>query len=436
MPKILFLIILIFIVGSIAPFIYGAHIAFYLYVIEYFLNPEHRWWSSYIPLLPYSKITALIFLTVFIINYKTYKQNILAKLPPFKWFVLLLIIFMVVNFYALVPEFHMIRSIEFLKMLVILAIAYKVIDSPTKFEWAIYAYILGGLYLAYEINVTGRNSGDRVEGVGLIDAPEANGTAAALVPFIPLLAYYYWIGNKKLRLIVLFVGALIANALVLINSRGAFLGGFAGGSYFAYHLYFSKINERMQKVKVIGLVLLAVIGALSIMDTSFIDRMLTLTDVEDGQVSGSHRIHFWLATFEMLKVYPFGMGDYGYELLSHLYINFVEVLGRDVTAKAVHSIWFQTLAVVGWHGFFVFIMLVISTMKLSTALTKKFTKEIDVRNLYLIRALTAAIYGYLVASTFINMFYVFTLYLLMTFICIMYSIYILQIKKDKSISLN
>ena len=75
----------------------------------------------------------------------------------------------------------------------------------------------------------------------MVDGTDANDTAAALVGAAPLLMYYAWMGNARVRLLAIFCAALIANGLVLLNSRGAFLGVVVGSGVFLLFMILFKV---------------------------------------------------------------------------------------------------------------------------------------------------------------------------------------------------
>lgn len=409
-----------YLVGIILPFIYGAHWAFYLYEITYFLNPNNRWWSSLIPSLPYSKITVIIMILIFIINNKKYQKNKLTNLPQFKWFILLLLSYVLVDFYAILPVMHHSALIEFAKLFLIIGLAYKVLDSEKKLEWALFAYMLGATYLSYETYNVGRDSFGRVEGVGLVDAPDSNGASATLVPVLPLLIFYFWFGSKKVKLAIVIAGGLIVNALILINSRGAFVGGAASVVYLLWGMFNSKLKVRFQKLMVVTLIIFGIAGLSILIDDTFYDRMLTLTNVEDEKTSGSHRFRMWLSTFELIGDHPFGVGAYGFEALSRTYVDEELFIGGQQT-KAVHSIWFQSLSEVGLHGFVFFIMIIISTFIMAKRALRACEDNNNLYQYYLMYALLSSFIGVLVTSTFINQFRVQLVYWTILFIACFHS---------------
>ncbi|MFC6684912.1 hypothetical protein ACFQGA_10805 [Marinobacter koreensis] len=211
-----------------ALFINGAA-AFILYEFVYFLNPDNRWWSAQIPGISYSFIASVLMLYALVVKYRFYtEKSPWGEQPAFKWMVLILTMYYLIAPFALSPAMHHTFTFNLTKLFVIIFVAYKLIHSEKLLNLAIWAYVLGATYIGYLATITGRNEFARVEGIGLVDAPDANDTAAAIVPAVVFLMYFAWLGNKKVKLLCVICGALIANGLVLINSRGAFLGVVGG----------------------------------------------------------------------------------------------------------------------------------------------------------------------------------------------------------------
>ena len=419
MAKFTVLVALVYIIGIVISLFQGAHWAFYLYQLVYFLNPENRWWSNTLPAFSYSYVTVIIIIFTYILHFRKYSKNKFFEIPQTKWLILLTAVYWLVYFYAVDQEFHKNAAIEFSKMIIIIGFAYKILNTQKHLEWSLLTYIVGSAYIGYEALVVGRNFNSRVEGIGLIDAPEANGTAAAIVATLPLIVYFLWQGNRKVNIAMIILGPLIVNGLILINSRGAFLGAAIGIIVFMLPMFFSKFQIKNQKAAALGLALLGIVGLVVLVDSTFIERMVSLTNSEDETASGSYRVHIWMETFDILADYPFGVGARGYELLSSFYIS-EEFNTRKY--RAVHSIWFQTLAEIGWHGFVIFCFLVYSSFR-SLILVKKRSEAMgDHNSFYLAHALLSAYVGLLVASSFINQFRVQVFYWLILFIACLHSI--------------
>jgi hypothetical protein len=399
MSKFALLFLMVFMGCTMATFFFSGAASFILYQLVYFMNPDDRWWSAAIPSISYSFASAVLMLAALAMRYRHYSElSPWSKQPVFKWMLALLVIFYVVGFYALRPEVHDRFAFSFLKMVVIVLVAYKLLHSKAALHASTWAYILGATYIGYLATITGRNSGDRVEGIGLVDSPDANGVASTLVPAAALLMYYAWLGNKKTKTLCVICGALIANGLVLINSRGSFVGVVVSGGAFLLIMMFSRYRQKGQRAMAVLIAVAGISGALYVADESFWERMGTLKNPEDQAASGSSRVNFWLATFDMMKDHPFGLGVQGFNQLSEFY------LGEEYANKSVHSLWFQGLSEVGWIGFGFFVAMLISLYRLSSKTRKQVLASNDTDAYFQIRALECGLLGFLVAGSFINQF--------------------------------
>lgn len=418
-----------YLIGLFMALAKGAHWAFYIYQFVYFLNPEDRWWSHSLPSFGYSMVTVIMLIFTYMIAYKKYTLNHLTKLPHFKWFIIIIICYVVVYQYAIVPEKHYRYTTDFFKMLIVIGLAYKVLDTQQKLEWALIAYLVGSTYIGYEAYVVGRDQWGRVEGIGMVDAPEANGTAAAIAPTVALLIFYFWKGGIKMKIATTLMGVFILNGLILINSRGAFLGAAVSGLYFMFEMFKGKIKFQYQKQVAFALILLGLIGISVLVDESFVDRMYTLTEVEDESKSGSHRYRLWLIAIDQTFEYPIGSGIFGFQYLSPAWVPEELFIGGQ-KRKAVHSIWMQGLTEIGWIGFAAFMLIIFYCFRFLSRIKKQCIQNNDLYNYYLAHALLSAYLGILVASTFIDQFRVQTVYWMFLFISCYYSIMI--INKNRS----
>jgi hypothetical protein len=353
--------------------------------------------------------------------YRKRDFNKLSDIPYLAILIIFMINFWLINLFALHKELHYMFSVDFTKLFIIFGLAYKLMSTKKILEQSIWAYFIGAAYVGYEAYVVGRDEMGRVEGIGMVDAPESNGTAAALVAAFPLLTFYFWKTTGWKRFFIVILGALIANGIVLINSRGSFLGTAGGMVFFLCYLFFGKVKVKRQRLVAIGLVILGLMGALIVMDDSFTDRMLTLTKTEDKAASGSHRTDFWVVAVKQSFEFPFGYGAYGFEELSPYYID-EKYFDRGKSQKAVHSIWFQALSEVGWIGFSLWMLIIFSTFRMIRRVKKHFVDESNNYDYYLMVALQSALIGELIASSFINQFRVQIIYLLLLFILVMHTL--------------
>jgi len=432
MSKFALLFLMVFLGGIVAALVYSGTAAFLVYQLVYFLNPDARWWSAVIPGLRYSMITALLMILVLMIKYREYSQWApWAKMPVFKYLIALVLLYYLAYLFAVNLPSHKAFTFEFTKLAIIVLVAYKLVHSERAITACLWAYVMGATYIGYLAWDTGRNDQGRVEGIGMVDAPDANDTAAALVPAAVILMYYAWMGNMKVRLLALFCGALIANGLVLINSRGAFLGVVVSLSIFLFFMLFSRYQHKGQRAAAILMMVIGLSGGLYVTDDLFWERMRTLQS-EDQNVSGASRMTFWFVTFDMLDDHPMGVGINGYQTLSPIYMD--EQTRGGVEHRAVHSLWFQGLAELGWAGLVLFLLMLLSLYRLS-AKAKRFVLDRQRTEAYFkLLALECALLGYLAAGTFIDRFRAEILYWMILFLAAAINVYYLQHQANKDMS--
>lgn len=425
MSKLSILFLLTFVAGLVATLVINGAWGFYLYQLIYFLNPGYRWWSASIPAISYSFICVLFMMAAVVIKHKEYQKNKLFQAPQTKWLILILVMFYIVQTYAIVPTMHWVSTVELTKLFVVMAIAYKLLDNPKKLDLALWTFIIGASYIGWEAYNVGRNASGRVEGIGTVDSPDSNGIAAAMAPTIPLLIYFAWQGSIKLKLFSAFLGIWIVNGLVLINSRGSFLAVLAGAGYFILSMLFGRIQQKNQRIFAILIIGMAIGGALYLTDETFWNRMNTLTNVEDESASGSSRYRMWLATFDVIEDHPAGVGAYGFQALSPQYVDaYLFDVGKS--SKAIHSTWFQSLAELGWPGPILLILLIISCFRTTYRIKKIAKANSDPKLLYKIIALECSLIAYLTAATFIDQLRAQILYWPILFIACMHNIHINQ----------
>jgi O-antigen ligase len=287
-----------------------------------------------------------------------------------------------------------------------------IIDTPAKFEKLIGFYLLGVFYIGWVAYGYGRNSYGRLEGIGTIDGSDANDTAALIATAVPILIFYLLRGNRWQQFTALVGFAYIINALILINSRGAFLGTVVGCGYMiTVCILNDKLSLKVKNSILVGIVL-CVCLFLYLTDEIFWDRMGTLNEIgqQVGAGGAGGRTYFWIKTFDLVKKYPLGTGVAGYTYLSPSFLpNYMLTNG----VRAVHSTYFQVLAEYGYVGIILFGALIISNFRV----LRRIKKNCENLTLYLQAvALESSFICYLIAIMFIDRFYSVILYWLMLMI--------------------
>jgi O-antigen ligase len=402
--------------------------AFVLYEAVYFYNPQRRWWAPMVPDLSYSLYVSLLVLTLVLIKYKEVKQNKLLSVPHFRWMYAVLALYAIAYFYANNPETHARYLDFFFKTILIVSLAYKLIDTSKKLDYALFGYIFGAWYIGFVAYQTGRTSGDRLEGIGTVDSPDSNGIAAAIAPALVLSLYYFWISDKLWKKAVFVVaGVFIANGLVLINSRGAFLAAAVSLAYFMYHMYTSSFQRPKQKLMAVFITVFGLMGAVTLADDSFIDRMQTITDteVQEDHETAATRTVFWRAAWEMAKDHPFGAGYLGFNRYGYIYMPANVSTGKRVH-RTVHSTWFETLTEIGYLGLITFVAMLFAAYRAAKKTRLLLRERRNVDEYFKVLAIEAACISFIISMTFLNRLRAEILYWCLLYIACAYNIYYLK----------
>lgn len=425
-----------FLGGAIMTFASTPVFAFALYQAVYFFYPQNRWWGGMVPDLAYSFYTVVLMALALLTCFKDAQQNKLLAAPQMRWLFLIMILFVTTSFYAVFPIFHDDAMVNFIKLAIIMSIAYKLIIGDRELNIALWGYIFGSWYISFVAFQIGRNAGDRVEGIGAVDSPDANGTAASIAPALVLAFYYFWVTKNKLAKAALAIaGVFIANAIVLINSRGAFLGVAISMIYFIYHMYFSRFQRKNQKVTVIALVVCGLIGASVIVDKSFIDRMGTINKekVSEDQESGATRTAFWMAAWDMAKDHPMGVGVAGFQYYAPVYIN-ENVNTGESRNRAVHSTWFEALSELGYPGFIALIGMILSSFMTMSKARKVLRERNQIDEYFKVRAIEGALLAFIITMTFLNRLRADVLYWCVLYSACAYNIYVIKQYESRSVN--
>lgn len=433
MSKISLIFLLTYAGGILGIFFLDASFGIYLYELEYFLAPKNRWWLSELPNLRYSFIIGISTLIGFILRNKKYSANRLFDIPNFRWLIVFSINVSLVGFIAVWPEAHERIYTTFIKLILFVILLYKLIDTPQKFERMIWAYLIGNFYIGYEAYSTGRSVADRLEGIGPMDSTDSNDIGALLVACIPILIYYF-IDGKKIwqKALAAIILAFVLNAIVLVNSRGAFLGLIVSILFQSYYIFFKKLKNTKFKFKMFAGLLCGILLFLYLTDDTFWSRMSTLNDVNEEVVSesgvvvrggGASRIYFWEKGLDLVQEYPLGVGAWGYQYLSPQFIP-KEFLAEG--RRTSHSTWIQALTEYGYTGFILFIGFLVSTFLMMMKLRKYLLSRNEYDLFFQNVAITAGFIGFLVACTFIDRLYAETMYWFPAFMACFANIYYIQ----------
>lgn len=316
------------------------------YIIIYNISPAGQYWGR--PLL-YMGVRYNVLMTAalalgFLLNSK--KIDFRAKLHSQEvLFWLLVLVVWLSAFWGLpgagLEAFH----VKLAKVGFFLWFLVRIVDTLDKYEAVIWTLILLGLYLGYAAFHVDTSSFGRIDvGIGGPDFKEGNFLAAHFSMLFPFIAVMLLLTKKLwVRLLTALAGVLTVNAMVLCRSRGAFLA-VAAGVVAALAVAPAKYRK-----KIIGLLVVGMIGALFLVDQGFIDRMgrinADITNLEEQDSSAAGRILAWTAAVDMAQDHPLGIGQGNFS-------RYVGDYQPEIPGKDTHSTYLRALAELGFPGLF------------------------------------------------------------------------------------
>jgi len=291
--------------------------------------------------------------------------------------------------------------IEFSKVLIVSYVIILLTNDRTRFR---YVLLIIGMALGLEcakqgwaqlVLAPGSQNNNSIAFLG-----DNNGVAVGTMMLVPILSALAQTASTRWEAFghrFVLIGVFMRG--ITTYSRGGFLAAAVLG-------IFSLARSRKKVRAFVGAGVI-VVTVLTVMPQAFWDKMNTINASEtERDDSAAGRLHFWVIAREMAQAKPLtGIGFNAYNLSFEAY-NHPSQYGEFTGARSVHSIWFGTLAELGYPGFVLFIALfgssVWSLWSLSR-LVKRDPKRQDLR-IYA-NALLTSLVTFAVGGTFLPLQY-------------------------------
>lgn len=321
------------------------------YFGHYYLWPEHQWWGTLLAEtgIRVSLTIALVTAASVLIHWPALREKIAGPVVSSQEVILWIYIGVIglSEFWGLPADQAMdpVAAGLFTKMAkvgVFLFMLTHVVTTERELRRLLQFILLsGGAYLAWEaFTAPDRDyQNGRLEGIGGPDFEDSNFAAAHFV-VMGILAGTFLLtkGPLLVRAGYLLVGALVANAVVLTQSRGAFLGIAAAGTAAFF------LADGRTRLYICLLLPLVAWGGYRVTDDKFRERMTTIVaEGDERDDSAGNRLLLWRAALDMFQDYPLGVGVGNYYSTVGLYR--FELTGRDA-----HSTYMRCLAELGIPG--------------------------------------------------------------------------------------
>jgi len=368
------------------------------YLFIYFVVPASsiNWWAAAIPDFRWSLLSAVILLISCFIHKEQLSKIRLGSIGPGKWLTAFLVLSIFISFFAVNQERSFNRCYDFFRLIITFFLIIKCIRNNKQLGYVLLLILLCGFFLGYQAYNTPRHGG-RLEGVGTLDASDANDFALLLATIVPFGLPVFFSDTKYLRYLAIPCLVFIFNGIVLCNSRGAVLSLAVSVNVFIFLIKLAKL-----KIKIIIAALICVCAFACLADDTFWERVSTIGKSARTD-KGSGRLTIWLEGLEMVKDYPFGTGGDGFQVLSPSYItNLTEGI------RSSHNTYLLVLVEQGYLGLAIFLCLNFNVFFILRRGRRSFLSELDSdqfdkskRFIYLANiALTAALAGHLTGAIF------------------------------------
>lgn len=293
-----------------------------VYAHIYFNSPDPsiNWWADMLPFQNWSYITTLVIVASMFIHKDRLSPISIKSLNTVFYFLALSVIitFTVSGFQEISRNF----LIQLVSYAIICVSIIKIVNYRWQFRLLWLWIILLSAYLSLNAYLYGKRIHGRLENIGAADSISSNLFGLLLAGVIPLIIPFLFSGKRYERILCLLSVPFIFNALVLCNSRGAFVA-LAGGFLSAF--IFLADNKLRKRMMIVGVVLIGLFIYLA--DQEMIDRISSLLQakeaVEDDQQANtlsSGRLEIWSYGLQMVGDHPFGAGPGGFKQLAKDYL--------------------------------------------------------------------------------------------------------------------
>ncbi len=378
------------------------------YLITYHINPLTHWWGEYIPasIDRYSLILAVATFIGMVLHKSKLKFTRMVEAQE-----ILLIIFVGLCWLSIplgvASEGIDEHLIKITKIAIMVMMASHLITDIRRYEMIVYIFILTGLFLGvetYNAPTWHFADGRLGQGVGGSDLANGNMLAAHFIMVLSLIGVMFIKGGWKTKLLCSASAVFMLNGIVLIQSRGSFLGLLAGAMSAVF------FTKNVSRKKIIICVLAGIIGGATLMDTDFLERMkLIQTDIETMDLSARSRIDVWLSSIKMVSDYPLGVGVGNTIRLVGQYDSSLE--GLDT-----HNTYLRCLTDIGFQGLLVLLLLIANAFRILSSISKDIeqleNKEIFFWHIYGVRIglIAYLLVVFFVSATYTEDFYWFLMF--------------------------
>jgi O-antigen ligase len=297
-------------------------------------------------------------------------------------------------------------SDTFIRCIVIFVVLVNVVRTELRLRWLLYLVIFVSFLLSlgavndYRLGLL-TIEGYRVAGVGNGIFGNSNDLAFHFVTIVPIAIVLIFSTRGVVRKVLFGVAAaLMMAAIVVTYSRGAFLGSVASLGFLAWRL------GRRHRLAVLVLGTIVVVAFLALAPGNYSVRILSIfVPGLDPVGSSSARQGELLRSLNVAlhkPLFGIGMGNYATEMSER--------------GLVTHNAYTQVAAEMGLAALAIYVMFVATPLRrLGQIVRETFAARGDSRYYYLAVGLQASLVGYMVATFFLSVAYLWYVYYLVAY---------------------
>jgi O-antigen ligase len=310
------------------------------YVTHYHSAPERTWWGASLASLG---VRYSVTITSFLVAGTLFN---LGRLPYGRFLSRQEILYLAFLAWILIGRLINGQETEedvvdkMFKVAIFVMALTHVIVTPRTFDRFLWVLVLCSLYLGFECYTAPRSYyvNGRLEGVGGPDFSDSNALAGHMVSLLPIIGVRFLRSGWKGKLICFVAGGFIANGVVQTRSRGGYL------ACLATAVVMMSLAPKGHRKRIMAMLVLGAMGALTLVDSAYVERMLTLRAGErEKDESAMSRLRIWEGGVKMAVDHPLGVGP------GNFYTHISKYLPGDA-GRDTHNTYVRCVAELGWPG--------------------------------------------------------------------------------------
>lgn len=325
------------------------------YIATLYMDPTGQWWGhGLLPGVRWELIPAVVTLVSMLMHRRESPSPVFSS-GAFRGFVVFVAWLIIQLPWALDPGSQIQLLSIWSKFLLVSIIICGCVDSWRNCRLVLWAHVLGCAYMGWV--AYGFYRGGRFESFGLSSIGEANAAALQLATGFVTAASLFLVGGWRVKALLILPMGLIADALIMTESRSGFLAVFLAG------IAFIAFTPKPFKRRVVVLAAIAAVGFASLTTATYWKRIHTIEYAGEqiqGVDTGGARLDLFGAQWRMFKEHPLGCGHQCTEVLSPEFLPSQD-LAHGLGKRASHNMFMTMLVDHGIPGGALYIALLVWT---------------------------------------------------------------------------